>query len=61
MKRIEERVPEGYMAQRGFNVLYVLQNNFLSLEKRAVKEGILRKCYRFHDIKCHLEQKAWEM
>lgn len=38
MQRIEDREPEGNMAQRGFNVLYVLQNNFHALEKKALKE-----------------------
>lgn len=57
MKGIEDREPQGYRAQRGFNVLCVLQNNFQTLGKKLLREAILKKYYCFHDIKCHLQQK----
>lgn len=38
MERIEDKRARGYMAQRGFNVLYVLQSNFHTLEKKAIKD-----------------------
>lgn len=38
MKGIEEREPEGHMAQRELNILCVLQNNFHILEKKAIKD-----------------------
>lgn len=58
MKGIEDKEPQGYRAQRGFNVSCVLQNNFHTLGEKAIKSGNFKEILLFSWHKMSLAAKG---